>query len=137
MKLRSPRSSGRPIGALAAVTLLCLLALVATGCGGEDPPEKKAAAPEASAKRAATVNIESFKFGPRTVTVRTGGTVTFVNRDKAPHTAQTELNAKAAEFDTERLGKGARRTVELRNPGRFAYFCAYHRFMEGTVKVVE
>jgi len=136
--MRSPiqRSSGEGPRAAVATAVLCSLALVAAGCG-EDSSETDAPAPKARAPRAVTVDIASFKFGPQAVTVKAGGTVTFVNRDKAPHTAQTELNKVAAEFDTDRLAKGERKAVELRNPGRFSYFCAFHRFMEGTVKVVE
>lgn len=129
----------RRTGAVLAGTLV-LLALPLAGCGGddgEDSPGKGAAAPGKTARQAITVNIASFKFKPDPITVKAGGTVTFVNRDKAPHTAQTELNAKTAEFDTDRLERGAHKAVELRNPGRFEYFCAYHRFMEGTVEVVE
>jgi plastocyanin len=63
--------------------------------------------------------------------------VTFANADKAPHTAQTDLNGTAAEFDTKRLELGDEKAVELDKPGRFQYFCVYHRFMEATVEVVE
>ncbi len=104
---------------------VALVALPLAGCGGDD------------ASQAETVNISDFKFKPDRITVKTGGTVTFVNRDKAFHTAQTELNPKTAEFDTERLERGDRKAVKLRHPGRFKYFCAYHRFMEGTVEVVK
>jgi len=118
---------------------LALLILPLAGCGGDDeggPPEKSAA-PRQTAKQAVTVNIASFKFGPDAVKVKAGGTVTFVNRDKAPHTAQTELSSKQSEFDTGRLAKSDEKSVKLPKPGRFEYFCAYHRFMEGTVEVVE
>jgi plastocyanin len=117
---------------------LAVLALGLAGCGsaGEaDPPPMGAAAPVA--KRAVTVDIADFKFGPESIKVERGGTVTFVNMDKAPHTAETDVNAKTAEFDTGRLAKGQMKSVKLQETGRLAYFCAYHRFMEGTVEVVE
>ena len=83
------------------------------------------------------MDISSFKFKPATVTVKRGGRVTFANRDEAPHTAQTDLSPGAAGFDTRRLEKRDERTVKLDRTGRFSYFCVYHRFMEGTVEVVE
>lgn len=89
------------------------------------------------AKRAVTVDIGDFKFKPETIKVKRGGTVTFVNTDKAPHTAQTDINPKTAEFDTGRLAKGEMKGVKLQETGSFSYFCAYHRFMEATVEVVE
>jgi plastocyanin len=128
-KIRGPRRAAAALaGALA-------LAVPVAGCGSDDSQKQGAAAPKPAAERAVTVKIASFKFEPDPITVRAGGTVTFVNRDKAPHTAQTDLNSKAAEFDTDRLDRGDMKAVKLRHPGRFRYFCAFHRFMEGTVEV--
>ena len=122
-----------------AVVLAGSVALLAA-CGGDDEDgaaEKAVSTPAPAAGQAVNVDVADFKFKPGAVTVKAGGTLTFVNRDKAPHTAQTELNPKTAEFDTGRLEKGDQKVVKLKDPGRFAYFCAYHRFMEGTVEVVE
>ena len=123
-------------------TCLLLLVVGAAGCGSDDgasAPAMQAAKPAAAppAKGAVNVDITDFKFKAETVKVRRGGTVTFVNMDKAPHTAQTELNPKTADFDTGRLAKGQMKGVKLQETGRFSYFCAYHRFMEATVEVVE
>jgi plastocyanin len=141
MKMARNTSGAR--NALRAVAImagaLALLALPLAGCGGDDgksSPKKSAAAPSPTARQAVTVNIADFKFKPDPITVKAGGTVTFVNKDKAFHTAQTELNPKTAEFDTAKLEKGDRKAVTLEHPGKFKYFCAYHRFMEGTVEVV-
>lgn len=110
------------------------LALVLAGCGGDSGEEGARA--QVTAK-AATVQIRAFEFGPPVITVGAGAKITFVNRDKAPHTAQTDLDSRASEFDTRRLERGEKRTVILRDPGRFRYFCAFHPFMDGTVKVVQ
>lgn len=80
-----------------------------------------------------TANIASFKFTPDPIRVKAGGTVTWVNQDRAPHTAETER----AGFDTKRLDLGEKKVVRLDRPGTYRYFCVYHRFMEGTVEVVE
>lgn len=128
----------RMVAALAGA--LALVAVPLAGCGddgGQDPPRKSVAAPKPAAKRAVTVDIASFKFRPDTIAVKAGGTVTFVNQDKAPHTAQTELNPKTAEFDTDRLERGDEKAVKLERAGSFEYFCAFHRFMEGRVEVVQ
>ena len=117
-----------------------MLALAMSGCGGGDGEQSAAgggASAAPAARSAVTVDISSFKFMPDPIKIKAGGTVTFVNRDKAPHTAQTELNPKTAEFDTDRLEKGDKKAVKLKDAGRFEYFCAYHRFMEGAVEVVE
>ncbi len=117
-----------------------MFALAAVGCGSDDAGSSPAggAKPAAPAvEEAITVDIASFKFKPDPIRVKKGGTVTFVNKDKAPHTAQTELNPKTAQFDTDRLEMGQKKAVKLEDAGSFEYFCAYHRFMEGTVEVVE
>lgn len=124
------------------------MTLVAAGlgaCGGDSTEEGDPAAEDGNAaaearppaRKTVTVNIADFKFKPPTVTVKVGGTISFVNADKAPHTAQTDLDSKAAEFDTGRLEKSQKKVLTVRNSGRFDYFCAYHRFMEGNVRVEE
>ncbi len=111
----------------AAVTLGSCIVLLAVGCGdgGSDG---------GTAKSAVKVNIASFKFVPDPIEIKAGGTVTWVNRDKAPHTAEGE--PKPA-FDTGRLNLGQSKAVRFDRPGRFTYFCDFHRFMTGTVEVVE
>lgn len=138
-----PDCPRRSLPALAGC--LALLALPVAGCGSDDEesaPEKSGAGTAEKsvggpAKDAVTVDIASFKFMPNPIKVKAGGTVTFVNQDKAPHTAQTDISAKRAEFNTERLETGDKKTVELGKSGKFEYFCVYHRFMEGTVEVEE
>jgi plastocyanin len=114
-------AGSRPAAALAALALLPL------GCGGDD--EVPAAGPGG-------VNIASFEFRPRTVTVEAGGTITWVNRDKAPHTATSDEGA-AATFDTERLIRGESKQIAFEKPGDRPYHCIFHPFMRGTVRVVE
>jgi plastocyanin len=114
-----------------------MLAASLGACGGDSSDDADAAPKAPPAKNAVTVNIADFKFKPPTVRVKAGGTVSFVNGDKAPHTAQTDSNPRTSEFDTGRLAKGDEKVVKLPEPGRFSYFCAYHRFMEGTVEVEE
>ena len=114
-----------------------MLAASLGACGGDSSDDAGAAPKAPGAKHAVTVNIADFKFKPPTVRVKAGGTISFVNGDQAPHTAQTDLNPRTSEFDTGRLAKGDEKVVKVRDAGRFAYFCAYHRFMEGIVEVEE
>ena len=119
----------------AAVALGACIVLLAVGCGGNDGDGADDTAKSSStAKSAVKVNIASFKFAPDPIEVRAGGTVTWVNQDTAPHTAEAE--ARPA-FDTGRLDTGDRKRVRFDRPGRFSYFCDFHRFMTGTVAVVE
>lgn len=76
-----------------------------------------------------TVAIEGFKFAPANLTVAVGDTITFVNKDSAPHTA----TARGGAFDTGRLGRGESATVTIGAAGSFDYICSFHPAMKGTV----
>jgi plastocyanin len=102
--------------------LLPLLLLIAVaGCGssasGSSPGPK-------------TVGIAAFKYEPETVMVKAGAKVTWVNEDKAGHTATFKTGQ-----DTDRLEKGDRKTLVFETPGRYPYVCAFHAFMTGVVVV--
>lgn len=130
-------SAGRRRALPLVALCLALLSLLAAGCGGDGGGYKKGGGGGGDAKASATVSIASFKFTPNPIRVKAGGKVTWVNRDKAPHTAQTDLDSAKAVFDTRTLDPGERKTVTLSKPGRYSYFCAFHAFMKGTVEVVE
>ena len=96
------------------------------GCGGDDRARSGDAPPTSL-----EVEITDFKFQPPDATVKAGGTITFVNRDKAPHTAETEG------FDTGRLDRGQSKRIKVGEPGTYEYFCDFHRFMTATVEVTD
>ena len=102
---------------------MALLPVLFMGCGDDEPQSGEKPAPAS-----VEVNIQDFKFPPET-TVKTGGTIVFVNRDKAPHTAEAES------FDSGRLDRGESKRIKFDEPGTYEYFCDFHRFMTGTVEV--
>lgn len=75
------------------------------------------------------VSIKGFKFSPANISVAVGDTVTFTNRDSAPHTA-TALNGS---FNTGTLGKGKSKTVQIANAGTIDYKCNFHGSMKGKI----
>lgn len=87
----------------------------------------QSAMPAASA--AAVVHIKNFAFVPDTVTVNAGQTVRFVQDDDAPHTVTGDS------FDSGNLDKGKSWSHTFDKPGTYAYFCAYHTYMKGSVVV--
>jgi plastocyanin len=96
-----------------------VVALVA-GCGNNDAPDS------------ARVNIASFEFTPDPVELSAGGAITFVNQDEAVHNAESP-----GEFNTVRQKTGEAKTIAFEKPGTYEYFCRFHRFMTGTVRVLE
>ena len=95
------------------------------GCGGS---ASKTGSSDHKAPASASVAIKGFKFVPATIVVRAGGTIRFVNGDRAEHTA-------TGGFDTGTLRKGQAKTVRLAKAGTFSYRCAFHPFMTGEVIV--
>lgn len=95
--------------------------------------EVRANAPLVQAKPAAAnaVRIATFAFKPATVTVNTGTTVKWTSADAAPHT----VTAADASFTSKTLNKGGTYSRRFTRAGRFAYLCALHPQMKGTVVV--
>ena len=74
------------------------------------------------------------RAGP--ITVAAGTKITFTNEDSAPHTATSGPSPGAdGVFDTGTLKKGQSKGVKVAKAGTFAYYCAIHPFMKGTVIV--
>jgi plastocyanin len=87
----------------------------------------------ASAAQAATaeVKIDNFVFNPQTITVKAGDTVTWVNHDDIPHTA----TSKTGVFRSKALDTDDKFSFTFATPGSFAYFCALHPHMTGSIVV--
>jgi plastocyanin len=85
-----------------------------------------------SAETPGEVVIRSFAFGPQTITVRAGATVTWVNRDVEPHTVVSDSHT----FQSEALDTGDSFSVTFDSAGSYGYFCSLHPHMTGTVTVV-
>jgi plastocyanin len=77
------------------------------------------------------VTIDNFSFGPATLTVSAGATVTWTNRDDIPHTVvSTEGAFKSKAVDTDE-----KFSYTFAKPGTYAYFCSIHPKMTGKVVV--
>ena len=84
-----------------------------------------------SSPAAAEVKIDNFSFGPQTVTVAVGATVTWINRDDIPHTVvSTEgvFNSKVRDTD-EKF------SYTFSKAGTYSYYCSVHPKMTGKVVV--
>jgi plastocyanin len=94
-----------------------------------------AALPGSSAKAAqpasAEVKVDNFSFGPATLTVAVGTTVTWTNRDDIPHTiASTDKVFKSKVLDTDE-----KFSFTFSKAGTYPYFCSIHPKMTGSVVV--
>ena len=80
-----------------------------------------------------TVEIVDFEFVPAVIRVTVGTTVTWINRDRAAHTA-TSTNPSGV-FDSGSLAQDERFEFEFTAPGTYEYFCSIHPWMTGKVIV--
>ena len=88
-------------------------------------------ASDQSAATNAAVNIDNFVFGPQTITVPVGATVTWTNKDDIPHTSvSTEGVFKSKVLDTDENF-----SYTFTKPGTYPYYCTIHPKMTGKVVV--
>jgi plastocyanin len=91
----------------------------------------KVAANDQPSQASAAVKIDNFVFGPQTVTVPVGATVTWTNSDDIPHTAvSTEGAFKSKVMDTDETF-----SYTFTKAGTYSYYCSIHPKMTGTVVV--
>jgi len=80
---------------------------------------------------AAEVKIDNFSFGPQTVTVPVGATVTWINHDDIPHTVvSTDGVFKSKVRDTDETF-----SYTFTKAGTYPYFCSVHPKMTGKIVV--
>jgi len=79
----------------------------------------------------AEVKIDNFSFGPQTITVPVGATVTWTNRDDIPHTVvSTDGVFKSKVRDTDETF-----SYTFTKAGTYSYYCSVHPKMTGQVVV--
>jgi 3',5'-cyclic-AMP phosphodiesterase len=79
-----------------------------------------------------TIGIDNFSFEPKTLTVKAGTTVTWVNRDDVPHLIISTTNGfpNSKVLDTDQ-----RHEATFEKAGEYPYFCSIHPTMVGHVIV--
>ena len=79
----------------------------------------------------AEVKIDNFTFGPQTITVPAGTTVTWTNKDDIPHTSvSTEGVFKSKVLDTDE-----KFSYTFTKAGTYPYYCSVHPKMTGKIVV--
>ena len=116
------RKNVRVAGLAMAVMIAMLLLLV--GSPGVTAIDQASAG-------TAEVKIDNFSFGPQTLTVPVGSTVTWTNRDDMPHTSvSTDGVFKSKVMDTDE-----KFSYTFAKAGTYPYYCSIHPKMTGQVVV--
>jgi plastocyanin len=79
------------------------------------------------------VNITSFSFGPSTIRIAPGQTVTWTNADELPH----QISVVGKPMKTAVLLRGQSASLKFDEAGTFGYVCALHPNLKGTVEVTK
>jgi plastocyanin len=108
-----------------AVPVVAASALSASGARGF------AASTERAQASSPEVKIDNFSFGPATLTVTAGTTVTWTNRDDIPHTVVSDDKV----FKSKVLDTDEKFSYTFTKPGTYSYFCSIHPKMTGKVVV--
>jgi plastocyanin len=80
----------------------------------------------------AEVKIDNFSFGPQTLTVAAGTTVTWKNNDDVPHTVVSDDKTT---FRSKALDTDDKFSYTFTKPGTYNYFCSVHPKMIAKVVV--
>lgn len=126
---------------------MCLVAAIATACGGSDTSTQEketgtataTASPTTTAAQtsgtatagAATITIANMSFGDP-ITVSPGAQITIKNDDSAEHSVTSDT---AGKFDVEVEGKEQGTLTAPTEPGEYPFHCTYHPSMHGTLIV--
>jgi plastocyanin len=108
------------LGFTAAVLIMAAMLAAARGVAA-NPPQAATA----------EVKIDNFSFGPATLTVAPGTTVTWVNHDDIPHTVVSTDSA----FKSKVLDTDEKFSFTFTKAGTYPYFCSIHPKMTATVVV--
>lgn len=111
---------------------IAALAVVVLSILGATRVTKARTAPVAQTQGSSSeVKIDNFSFGPQTLTVSVGTTVTWTNRDDIPHTVvSTDGVFKSKVLDTD-----DKFSFTFSKAGTYPYFCSIHPKMTGKVVV--
>ena len=83
-----------------------------------------------------TVAMQNFTYEPKTLKVKAGTTIIFVNHDTSKHTVTSDTG----KFDSGDIDSGQSYTLKMDEPGTYPYYCVFHGDkggvdMAGTIEV--
>jgi plastocyanin len=100
------------------------------------PAAPAAVAPPAAATQAISVveggSVQAWTYAPTQLTTRVGTTLTWTNSGAEDHTITSDDRTT---FDSHNLAPNATFSFTPTAAGTFAYHCAYHPWMKGTITV--
>ena len=121
----------RALAAALALALMAPVTVIIPGSRIALAADAGAATP-APVPGPAEVAIDNFTFGPNVLTVKTGTTVRWVNRDDIPHLV---VDKGRKVFRSKVLDTDDSYSFTFDKPGTYDYFCGLHPHMTGQIVV--
>jgi plastocyanin len=84
------------------------------------------------APAAASVAIKNFAFSPSKLSIKAGTKVTWTNGDSMAHTVTSDSGST---LNSGSIASGQSFSFTFATPGTYAYHCAFHPSMKGTITV--
>jgi plastocyanin len=81
---------------------------------------------------ASRVTIQTVKYSPEAVEIKTGETVEWINNDLTPHTVTSQTGS---ELNSGSIEPGSSWSHKFDQAGTFPYYCTFHTEMKGTITV--
>lgn len=116
-------------------------ALALAGCGGDDSSttsggssgaDTAATGPKTTADGGVEISMKGIAYVPKTVSVRVGQKITWVNDDDVLHDV---ASTSGDEFKSKLFPKGESYSYTPTRAGTISYVCTIHPGMEGTLEV--
>lgn len=139
----------KKISPLALPLALLGAALFLGGCGYQTPsqpaaptsgssptptttPNSVSATPSPSSDQTTgAVTIQNFAFSPASLTIKKGETVTWTNKDSAPH----QIASDNGKFQGPQMSNGQTYSFTFNETGTFPYHCVIHPMMKAAITV--
>ncbi len=112
-----------------AIAFFLVATILLTGCYSQTPPATSNSTDAINAASEVSVEISGFAFTPSTLTIAKGTTVTWTQKDAAPHTVTSSA------FDSGTLNAGQTYSRTFDEIGSFDYRCNFHQSMTGKIIV--
>lgn len=121
---------------IVVVVVIAAAALILGGGNKSDSSKSSSGSSKSSSQATATdkVGIKDYMFGPGTVKVKVGTTVTWTNSDSVNHTVTAD-EASADAPSSMDIPKAGTYSFTFKKAGTYPYHCFPHPYMHGTVIV--
>ena len=117
---------------LLTVLALGASALPLAACGGSGAGDDAPTEVTTTADGAVQVTMKGIAYQPRTITVRPGQRITWVNDDDVLHDV---VSTSGERIESELFPRGKTFSFTPTRRGTITYVCSIHPGMEGTIEV--